>query len=49
MPKPAAYALILHIMSGLLIVGFIANLMVRPVEGAYWMAEEPEEVMAAAH
>ena len=49
MPKPAAYALILHIMSGLLIVGFIANLMVRPVANRYWMAEQPKAVAVAAH
>jgi MFS family permease len=36
-PKHDAYPAILHIMSGLLVVGFIANLLVRPVAEKYWM------------
>jgi MFS family permease len=34
-----AYPLILHIMSGLLIVGLIANSLVRPVAEKYWLPE----------
>jgi len=36
-PKEQAYPVILHIMTGLLIVGFVANLLVRPVAEKYWM------------
>jgi MFS family permease len=39
LPKDQAYPLILHIMSGLLIVGFFANLMVRPVQERYWLKD----------
>lgn len=35
--KEDAYPLILHIMCGLLVVGFLANLMVRPVAERYWL------------
>jgi MFS family permease len=37
MNKEDAYPVILHIMCGLLIVGFLANLMVRPVAEKYWL------------
>ena len=37
LPREEAYSLILHIMSGLLVVGFVANLLVRPVAAKYWM------------
>ena len=37
LPKEEAYPLILHIMCGLLVVGFVANLLVRPVAERYWM------------
>ncbi len=40
-PKQQAYPLILHIMSGLLAVGFIANLLVRPVNSKHWLKEAP--------
>jgi MFS family permease len=40
MPKQDAYPLILHIMCGLLVVGFLANLMVRPVAEKFWMKEQ---------
>ncbi len=36
-PKQQAYPVILHIMSGLLVVGLIANLLVKPVDQKYWM------------
>jgi MFS family permease len=38
LPKQDAYPLILHIMCGLLVVGFLANLLVRPVDQKYWVA-----------
>jgi hypothetical protein len=37
MPKEDAYPLILHIMCGLLVVGFLSNLMVRPVAEGFWL------------
>jgi MFS family permease len=50
MNKQDAYPLILHIMCGLLVVGFLANLMVRPVAEKFWLKDTnivvPE---AAAH
>lgn len=39
MPKEQAYPVILHIMSGLLVVGFIANILVKPVNEKYWLKE----------
>jgi MFS family permease len=36
--KAAAYQSVLHFMAGLLVVGFVANGMVRPVAEKYWMA-----------
>ncbi len=35
--KAGAYQTVLHIMAGLLIVGLIANLLVKPVAEKYWM------------
>jgi MFS family permease len=35
--KSSAYQTVLHVMSGLLVVGFVANLLVRPVAEKYWM------------
>ncbi|WP_353063037.1 OFA family MFS transporter [Tunturibacter psychrotolerans] len=40
MNKEDAYPLILHIMSCLLVVGFLANLMVRPVAEKYWVKDK---------
>jgi MFS family permease len=40
MPKQDAYPLILHIMCGLLVVGFLANLMVRPVAERFWVKDK---------
>jgi len=37
--KAGAYQTVLQIMSGLLVVGFISNLMVRPVAQRYWLAD----------
>ncbi len=49
LPKEQAYPLILHIMCGLLVVGFVANLLVRPVSERFWLkgAPQPEPVGAA--
>jgi MFS family permease len=40
LPKENAYPLILHIMCGLLVVGFIANLLVRAVNEKYWLTDK---------
>ncbi len=50
LPREQAYPLILHIMSGLLVVGFIANLLVRPVSERFWLKDAPQpETVGAAH
>jgi MFS family permease len=50
MPKQDAYPLILHIMSGLLVIGFLANLMVRAVDQKYWLKDKNVAVaQGAAH
>jgi Major Facilitator Superfamily len=38
--KASAYQTVLHIMAGLLLIGLVANLLVRPVAEKYWMAEK---------
>jgi LPXTG-motif cell wall-anchored protein len=48
MPKQDAYPLILHIMCGLLVVGFVANLMVRPVNERFWLKDKSVVVPAGA-
>ncbi len=48
MPKQDAYPLILHIMCGLLVVGFVANLMVRAVDQKYWLKDKNIAVPAGA-
>jgi MFS family permease len=37
--KASAYQSVLHVMAGLLVVGFIANLLVKPVAERYWLPE----------
>ena len=37
--KTSAYQTVLHVMAGLLVVGFVANLLVRPVAEKYWMTD----------
>jgi MFS family permease len=37
--KASAYQTVLHVMACLLIVGFVANMLVRPVDQKYWMPE----------
>ncbi|HEY4356548.1 MAG TPA: OFA family MFS transporter [Acidobacteriaceae bacterium] len=44
------YRLVLHIMVGLLCVGFVANLLVKPVDERHWLKEVPAgEPTGAAH
>jgi MFS family permease len=38
--KASAYQTVLHIMAALLVVGFIANFLVRPVDEKYWLPEK---------
>lgn len=48
-PLAQAYPGILHIMAGLLVLGFVANLMVRPVAERFWLKDEtPAPAQAAA-
>ncbi|MDB5215997.1 MAG: small-conductance mechanosensitive channel [Myxococcaceae bacterium] len=52
LPKEDAYPLILHIMCGLLGLGFVANMLVRPVAAKSWLTDRNvigTEVPAAAH
>ena len=50
LPKQEAYPIILHIMSAMLVVGFIANLLVRAVNEKYWIKDKNiTEPAAAAH
>ncbi|MGB9460696.1 MAG: OFA family MFS transporter, partial [Candidatus Acidiferrum sp.] len=37
--KASAYQSVLHVMAGLLIVGLVANLLVRPVAQKHWLTE----------
>ena len=46
-PKADAYTFTMHIMAGLLIVGFICNLLVRPVAERYTMEFESPTVRPA--
>ncbi|TCK75293.1 L-lactate MFS transporter [Acidipila rosea] len=39
--RATAYQTVLHIMAGLLVVGFLANLLVRPVAEKYWINNQP--------
>jgi MFS family permease len=39
LPKEQAYPSILHIMAGLMLVGFVANLLVRPVAEKHWLTD----------
>jgi MFS family permease len=49
MAKQDAYPTILHIMTGLLVVGFLANLLVRPVSETHWMKEKNLEPVGSGH
>jgi MFS family permease len=46
--KASAYQGVLHLMAGLLVVGFIANLLVRPVAEKYWLAEGKPQASSVA-
>jgi MFS family permease len=46
--KSSAYQTVLHVMSGLLVVGFVANLLVRPVAERYWMHGKTAELAGAS-
>jgi len=46
--KADAYTTTMHIMAGLLIIGFICNLLVRPVDARNAVAEEPRSSAATA-
>ena len=46
--KSSAYQTVLHVMSGLLVVGFVANLLVRPVAERYWMHGKSAEFAGAS-
>ena len=49
LPKQDAYPLILHIMCGLMVVGFVANLLVRPVDEKYWMKDQTLAPVGGGH
>jgi MFS family permease len=49
-PLAQAYPTVLHIMSGLLAAGLVANLLVRPVAAKYWIKEgEPGLAVPGLH
>jgi MFS family permease len=47
LPKQQAYPVILHIMAALMVVGFIANFLVRPVAQKHWLESTTTAVGAA--
>jgi len=46
--KADAYTTTMHIMAGLLVIGFVCNLLVRPVDAQNTVAEEPSSSAATA-
>ena len=46
--RAGAYQTVLHVMAALLVVGFVANLLVRPVAQKYWLSEGKQEVGASS-
>ena len=52
-PKAQAYNVTMVVMAGLLVVGFAANLAVRPVAARYYLPHQPDDVggprLATAH
>jgi len=48
LPAAQAYSITMYIMAGLLIVGFVCNAMVKPVDDKHLMAAEAEETGQAA-
>jgi MFS family permease len=47
--KQDAYPTILHIMTGLLVVGFVADLLVRPVAAKHWMPDQTLAPVGGGH
>ena len=47
-PAAQAYNITMYLMAGLLVVGFVCNLAVRPVADRYYMAEDPTGDLAAS-
>jgi hypothetical protein len=47
-PKAQAYNVTMYIMAGLLVVGFICNLLVKPVDARFHMREREDENLAPA-
>lgn len=43
-PRGEAYGAVLHIMAGLLVIGLVGNLLIRPVAAKYWMAEKAHAI-----
>jgi hypothetical protein len=37
--KASAYQTVLHVMTCLLVIGFVADFLVHPVDQKYWMTE----------
>jgi MFS family permease len=49
-PVAQAYNTTLYVLAGLLVIGFLCNLAMRPVDGKYYMTEqELDDVRARAH
>ena len=47
-PKAQAYNVTMYIMAGLLVIGFICNLLVRAVNARYHMKSEEDSTLATA-
>src|SRR6202040_2910101 len=45
--RASAYQTVLHVMAGLLVFGFVANLLVRPVAQKYWLPEGAKTMQAS--
>ncbi len=46
--KAGAYQTVMHIMAGLLVVGFIANFLVKPVDQKYWLPDSASRVSSGS-
>ncbi len=46
--KAGAYQAVMHIMAGLLVVGFIANFLVKPVDPKHWLPDSASRVSSGA-
>ena len=44
-PNAQAYNVTMYVLAGMLVIGLICNLMVKPVDQRYWMT--PEDLAAA--